>query len=58
LTIDEDAPERAVAYDEAHVRSLFEKYGLKITSPVNYGYWCGRKEFLSYQDIIVAEKQS
>jgi len=23
---------------------------------VRYGSWCGRPEFLSYQDIVIAEK--
>lgn len=58
LTIDKEAPERAVAYDEEYVRTLFEKCGLKIRGPVKYGYWCGRTEFLSYQDIVVAQKAS
>jgi SAM-dependent methyltransferase len=58
LTIDKEAPERAVAYDEEHVRTVFEKCGLTIIDPVNYGSWCGRTEFLSYQDVVVAHKAS
>jgi SAM-dependent methyltransferase len=55
-TTDNIKPENAVAFDESYVRALYEKYGLGIAEPVRYGSWCGRKNFLSYQDIIVASK--
>jgi len=55
-TINDDEPEAAIAYDEAYIRSLYEKYGLRIVEPIHYGNWCGRTNFLSYQDIIVALK--
>lgn len=52
----EDVPESAVAYDELYIRGLYKKYGLVIIDPVYYGCWCNRKQFLSYQDIIIAKK--
>lgn len=55
-TIDTNTPEAAICYDEAFVFGLYEKHGLKIKQPVRYGSWCGRSNFLSYQDIIVASK--
>ena len=55
-TIDKETPENAVAYDEMFVRGLYEKYGLKVREPIRYGSWCGRKDFLSFQDIVVAER--
>lgn len=55
-TINDDEPEAAIAYDEEYVRSLYTKYGLRIVEPIHYGNWCGRTNFLSYQDIIVAVK--
>ncbi|HEV2915840.1 MAG TPA: class I SAM-dependent methyltransferase [Pyrinomonadaceae bacterium] len=55
-TINGETPENAVAYDETFIRSLYERYGLKVREPIHYGYWCGRKDFLSFQDIVVAEK--
>ena len=55
-TIDTNTPEDAVCYDEAFVLALYEKYGLKIKRPIYYGSWCGRSNFLSYQDIIIASK--
>ena len=55
-TIDTNTPEDAVCYDEAFVLDLYEKYGLKIKRSIYYGSWCGRSNFLSYQDIIIASK--
>jgi len=53
---DKDIPEAAVAYKEEYVKGLFKTNHLDILEPVHYGSWCGRKEFLSFQDIIVARK--
>ena len=51
-----DVPEDAVAYDESKIRELYEKHGLNISEPIRYGWWCGRKDALSYQDIVIASK--
>ncbi len=55
--VDTNTLEDAVCYDEVFVFGLYEKYGLKIKQPIHYGSWCGRSNFLSYQDIIVASKE-
>jgi len=55
-TIDPNTPESAVCYDEAFILGLYKKYGLKINQPIRYGSWCGRLNFLSYQDIIIASR--
>lgn len=55
--VDTNVPENAVAYDEDFVRNLYEKYMLGIADPIRYGSWCGRADFLSFQDIIVASKK-
>jgi SAM-dependent methyltransferase len=54
---DPDVPEAAVAYDENYIQGIYEKNDLQITPPVHYGSWCGRENFLSYQDIVVAVKK-
>jgi SAM-dependent methyltransferase len=54
--VDPEQPERAVAYDERFVHRLYRRNGLSATGPVAYGSWCGREEFLGYQDIIVASR--
>lgn len=46
--------ETAVGHDEGHVMELYEIFGMRTN--IFYGSWCGRAEFLSYQDIIVLEK--
>ena len=53
---DDKVPESAIAYDEEYIRSLYDKNKLRIKEPIRYGSWCGRSTFLSYQDIIIAEK--
>lgn len=56
VTIDKDTPEEAVAYEEEAISRLFDENGLVIGQPVYYGSWCNRETFLTYQDLIVAEK--
>lgn len=56
-TIDINTPEDAVCYDEAFVLDLYGKYGLTIKQSFYYGSWCGRSNFLSYQDIVIASKE-
>lgn len=56
-TINKNTPESAVAYNGELIRRLYEKYGLNIAEPIHYGSWCGREDFLSYQDIVIAVKK-
>ncbi|MEW5859435.1 MAG: glycosyltransferase [Cyanobacteriota bacterium] len=46
--------ETAVGHDEKCVMDLYERFGMRAN--IFYGSWCGRTEFLSYQDILVLEK--
>jgi SAM-dependent methyltransferase len=50
------APEKAIGYEEDFILSLYDKHNLDITRPIQYGSWCGRETFLSYQDLILAFK--
>ena len=52
----EQSPESAVAYDENYVLELLKKNGLALRKPIYYGRWAGRKDGLSYQDILVLEE--
>jgi SAM-dependent methyltransferase len=52
---DQRNPDRAVAFDEESVRHQFRRFGLNLEA-VKYGGWCGRSEYLSYQDITIARK--
>jgi ubiquinone/menaquinone biosynthesis C-methylase UbiE len=51
----QENPEGAVAYDEHWVRELYARTGLHVQR-LDYGSWCGRARFMSYQDIILASK--
>jgi ubiquinone/menaquinone biosynthesis C-methylase UbiE len=51
----EQSPESAVAYDESFVMQLLAKHGLQLKE-LFYGHWSGRKDGLSYQDILLIEK--
>jgi SAM-dependent methyltransferase len=54
---DPAVPERAVGYDEQYLLDVYRQNDLAIRQPIHYGSWCGRGQFLSYQDIVVAERQ-
>lgn len=56
VTADPNNPEAALAFEETYVRNLFPASGLSIREPIHFGAWCGRKEFLSYQDVVIATK--
>jgi hypothetical protein len=49
-------PEAAIAYPEAFVRDLYRECGLELREPVRYGYWCGRPDGMSGQDVAIAVK--
>lgn len=53
----EHSPESAAAYDESHVLELLEQHGLALKKPIYYGQWSGRKDGLSFQDILLLEKR-
>ena len=53
-----EKPEEAIGFAVDHVLALYSHCGLEIKQPIRYGYWCGRSEYLSCQDLIVANKKS
>jgi len=58
MILREDKPEQTVTYQEAFVRGCFERNRLEVIEPVLYGSWSGRKQFLSFQDLILAVKKA
>jgi SAM-dependent methyltransferase len=56
LSAEIDTPEEAIAYDEEVVKNLFAQNGLVIRPSIYYGSWCGREQFFTHQDLIVAQK--
>jgi len=57
-TTDTRLPEAAIAFEENLLSELFQSCGLSIRKPILYGNWCGRERFLSYQDLIIADKNT
>jgi SAM-dependent methyltransferase len=55
-TLNQQNREAAVAYGEHVVLAFYDKCGLELASPIYRGSWCGRGDFVSYQDIIVATR--
>ncbi len=56
FTTTPESPEVAIAFPEPYIRQLFGRLGLSIVEPIRFGSWCGRRQFLSYQDIVIAKK--
>jgi SAM-dependent methyltransferase len=48
-------PEATVAYDEATVLVRHAEHGLPV-SAVHHGYWDGRAEFVTWQDVAVGSR--
>ena len=48
-------PETAIAYEEQGLVELLASNGFKLDS-IQAGRWCGRSEYVSYQDIVVLKK--
>lgn len=51
--LDPRFPETAVGLPELDFMSWCNNAGLSLIPPINYGSWCGRKAYKSYQDILV-----
>jgi SAM-dependent methyltransferase len=56
LTIDKQVPESSIGLPEEAVKQAHGAAGLAVQS-VSSGSWCGRKTFVSYQDIVVSRKR-
>jgi SAM-dependent methyltransferase len=56
-TRNKHVPEEAIAFDEARIRGLYKKYGLRIDEPIRFGIWSGRTGVSEWQDIVIAAKE-
>jgi hypothetical protein len=52
-----DNPEHVIGYDESYIREAYQSLGLEISEPIRYGFWSGRENYTSSQDIVVARKR-
>jgi SAM-dependent methyltransferase len=61
LLTSDDNPAHAVALEEATIRELYARNGMRVVEPIRYGSWPGQQR--SYvqktfrQDVVIAEKQ-
>jgi hypothetical protein len=51
--LDPQFPETAVGIPETSLATLCNSAGLNLLPPVHYGSWCGRKSYMSYQDVLL-----
>ena len=56
--VDAANPEAAVAYEEVWALGRLERARLRARTPPSYGSWCGRESFISYQDIVIADRSA
>ena len=47
--------EHAIAYKESYIKEILKRNGFENIT-IYFGSWCGRKNFLSMQDIVIAKK--
>jgi len=57
VTANLENPEASLALEETYMRNLFSGLDLSLEQPIHYGSWCGRKVFLSYQDLVITTKK-
>lgn len=57
LVVDRAVPEAAIAYPQAAIEAMYARAGLPGMT-LHPGSWCGRTQFTSGQDIVVAHKPS
>ena len=55
-TTNPNIPEDSISFPEEYLRALYCRNNLSIIDPIKFGSWCGRTGYLSYQDLIIAEK--
>ena len=51
--VDAEFPETAVGISQSAFLQWCERSGLSPKSRIHYGSWCGRQEYLTYQDIVL-----
>ncbi len=55
--VDEAVPEEAVAFADEWVFQALRRHGLVLTG-LHPGSWCGREEFVTFQDLVIAERET
>lgn len=53
FAVDEQTPERAIAYSESQLLGFLEEANLELMDPIYWGSWSGKTDALDFQDVIV-----
>lgn len=53
FVLDPEFPETAVGFSEKSFTKWYKSSGLSLQAPLHYGSWCGRNQYMSYQDILI-----
>jgi len=56
LATSRHTPENTIAVPEETILELYLRHRLTITEPILYGAWPGREHYLTYQDVIIAQR--
>jgi SAM-dependent methyltransferase len=56
LVGDPALPEAAIGFSEQMVRAMHADAGLLVEEPIHRGAWCGRSDYLTFQDVVLALK--
>lgn len=51
--LDPKFPETTVGFQQRDFQSWFAHAGLSLNPPIHFGSWCGRQQYLGYQDMLI-----
>lgn len=51
--LDREFPETAVGLPQVDFQHWCQEAGLILKPPIHFGSWCGRQQYLSFQDILI-----
>jgi SAM-dependent methyltransferase len=53
---DPSLPEAAIGFSKGLVLDMHARAGLSVQEPIHWGAWCGRSDYLAFQDVVLAVK--
>lgn len=52
-----ERPEAVIAYPEPMAIQIMAESGLIVEQPIHHGFWCGRPEKVTFQDLTLSHKK-
>lgn len=56
LVGDPNLPEAAIGFSRDMALDMHARAGLSVKDPIYWGAWCGRSDYLTFQDVLLAVK--